>query len=367
MHKLAHRIQIYTMKNIPILLLSYFVFTLMLNTSVNAQDKYAKTGSGYGTREILDFDAAQYSMLKITNQHGNITINGWDSDSIQIQTLINVQAPGSNSAEEVLDFISIQRASRGGMLIFRTAFDEEFFSNYPFSIDYTINVPKSLMLDINNNLGDVLIQNVDGKIKLHLDYGKLHLVQSNNKLDHDFTLNFADAKLDTCNNIKGKLNNTTFTADKVGRIEFKSQYSAYQIGEARSISLNSATDKININQSDSLQVSGNQLLINVKKLNTFGFVEVDRGQLMLKADSTLSKLSISNKMANTIITLPVDYTYLVNGEITNGELIHPNPEQLQLVKEGSKESFSGKIGTTNTYQGQLVLFNKNSDLTIKTY
>ncbi|MBS2100520.1 hypothetical protein [Carboxylicivirga linearis] len=340
---------------------------LSFKTITNAQDKYATTGNGYGVREILEFDASDYNMLKITNQHGNITIKGWDRDTIEVQSLINVEAPGSNSAEEVLDYISIERANRAGMLIFRTQFDDEFFSNYPFSVEYTVHLPKQLMLDITNNLGDVLIQNIDGKISLHLDYGNLHLINSNSKKAHTFNLNFAEAKLDSCQSVKGFLNNCTLTADNVTKLDFKSEYSLLKLGKTKSIALHSSTDRINITESDSIKITGNQLLVNIKKVNTYGFFEIEKGQLMIKGANQLAHLSVSNKMANTIISLPSEYTYVLNGEITNGELNHPNINQLQVLREGTKESFTGHIGTEGNTTGQLILFNENSDLTIKTY
>ncbi|MCU4165643.1 hypothetical protein [Carboxylicivirga caseinilyticus] len=348
------------------ILFSLIVTALFCSFKVTAQD-YAKTGDGYGIREILEFDAGHYTTLKITNQHGNITINGWDRDTIEVQTLINVQAPGSNSAEEVLRFISIERADRSGMLIFRTQFDDEFFSNFPFSIDYNISLPKKMMLQISNNLGDVLIQNIDGKINLQQDYGNMHLINSNNKLAHTFNLNFVEAKFESCNAIDGKLNNCTITADKMMQMNFKSEYSLFKIDDAKSISLNSNTDRINVNQSDSLKVTGKQLIVNCKKLNNYGFFEIDRGQLMVNSGALLSQLSISNQMANTILSLPVNYSYVINGEVTNGTINHPDKNKLQILKEGTKQSFSGIINSDNITTGQLILFNKNSDLTIKTY
>jgi len=344
------------------------ILILLIATPIlNAQDKYTSTGNGYGVREILEFKASDYTMLKISNQHGNITIKGWDRDTIEIQSLINVEAPGSNSAEEVLDYISIERANRAGMLVFRTQFDEEFFSNYPFSVEYTINVPKKLMLDITNNLGDVLINDVDGRINLQLEYGNLHLINSKNKKTHNFNLNFAEAKLDSCQSVQGSLNNCTLIADHISKLDFKSEYSLFKLGVTKSIALSSLTDRINITESDSIKITGSQLIVNIKNINTYGFFEIEKGQLMLKGGTRLAQLSVSNKMTNTIISLPSEYTYVLNGEITNGELNHPAINQLQVLREGSKESFTGQIGAEGTTTGQLILFNENTDLTIKTY
>ena len=119
---------------IPILVL------LFICSSITSQE-YAKNENGYGIQEKIEIEASGINLLELNNQHGNITVEGWDEENIEIHTLINVNSPGPNGAEEVLDFISIQRAQRDEKLIFRTQFDEEFFSNYPFNIDYHIKLP----------------------------------------------------------------------------------------------------------------------------------------------------------------------------------------------------------------------------------
>lgn len=351
-------------------LIRIFSITILLFSLINdftqAQDKYAKTTNGYGIAEKLKIDASDLNSLRITNKHGNITITGWERDTIEIHTLINVNAPGSNSAEEVLDFLSIQRAQQGDQLTFRTHFDKEFFSNYPFRVEYSVNLPSRLILDIQNNLGDVLIQNIKGQILLQLDYGKLHLVNSNNLSTHQFKLNFVDAKIDSCRSANANLNNCTLNAKSVTKLTCKSEYSLFNLKQVQSIDINSSTDRININQSDSVKITGNQLIVNCTELNQYGFFELNKGQLTVDAGNNLSQLSADNKMANTTLTLPSSYSYLLNGEVFKGQFTHPQSNQLQLIKEGNGVSFSGKIKSSGQRKGQIILFNENSDLTIKT-
>lgn len=339
---------------------------MLFNITIQAQNTFSKTTDGYGIEENLQINASNIKSFSITNKHGNIIINGWDRDTIEIHTLINVNAPGPNSAEEVLDFISIQRAERDKQLIFRTQYDEEFFSNYPFNIDYTINLPSRLFININNNLGDVLIQNTDGQISLKLEYGNLHLINSNSQSTHQLNLNFVEAKFESCKAIHGQVSNCSVTSDKVGKIDFISEYSLFNFNQSNSIVLKASTDRINIEQSDSIHITGTQLLVNCTSLNRYGFVEIEKGQLTIDATNELSQLSVSNKRANTTLILPLNYSYILNAEVSIGQFTHPNSNLLQLLKEENSLSISGKIQSSSATFGQLILFNENSNLTIKT-
>ncbi len=334
--------------------------------NTRAQEEYTKNPNGYGIEEKLEIKANKLLYLDISNQHGNITIQGWDRDTIEIHTLINVNTPGPNAAEEVLEFISIQRAQVKDKVIFRTQFDEEFFSNFPFNIDYTVKVPKRLNLSIKNKLGDVLIQDVNGSIKLMQNYGHLHLVNSQNKSAHNIQLQFIEAIIENCQNLTADFTNSSLNASESNKIDVNSEYSILSFKQCSSIKLHSNTDRVNINNTDSLTIIGEQVLVNCDELNTFGFIELKKGHLELKVNRGLKQLSISNQSANSNITLPQGFPYVINGEVSNGQFSHPNSTQLQLLKEANSISISGEVNAQNGTNCELVLFNNNSDLTIKT-
>lgn len=344
-------------------LISILAF-LFMSTGLIAQD-HVKNENGYGIKEKIEVEADGIKLLELKNQHGNITIEGWDEENIEIHTLINVNSPGPNGAEEVLDFISIQRAQRGEKLIFRTQFDEEFFSNYPFNIDYHIKLPSRLNLKIKNKLGDIIIQNINGQISLDQSYGHLHLLQSDNLIHHELKLDFIEALIESTNSVNATFSNCTFNADSLKRLKAESEYSMLTVSNSKTSEIKSFTDRVQLNNCDSATIQGKQIIAQCKSLTGFGLFEINSGLLNIDLETSIKQLTISNENVNTNIKVPDSLSYHLNGEITSGNFSHPKASSLQLFKEYDKLSFSGKIGNDEVVTSEFILFNEHSDLNIQ--
>ncbi len=344
---------------------SILVFTAALTNLLAQTDEE----SGFGRKEDLEIAAQAIKTLKITNKHGSISIIGWDRDTIAVETLINVNSPGPNAADEVLDFISIQRANLGDQLLFRTQFDEEFFSNYPFSISYTIHAPKYMNLDLTNSIGNIVIHEINGQLNLNQEYGTLHLTQlgAPESIKHQLKLRFVEGKIEGAGDLVPLLSNSTLSLHNISTFKGQTEYSLLDLDNCQSIQLQSTTDRITINQVDSLSLKGIQVLAKVNGLAHYGFFEIKQGHLALKANDQLQRLSIGNQSTHTTIGLPFNLTYLLNGEVTDGQFSHPQKNQLQLIKEEEKISFSGKVGPSPEASAQIVVFSNSSELIFQTY
>jgi len=344
---------------------SILVFTTVLPNLLAQTDEE----SGFGRKEHIELPAKAIKTLKITNKHGNISIIGWDRDSISIETLINVNAAGPKAADEVLDFISIKRANLGDQLLFRTQFDSEFFSNYPFSITYTIHAPKHMSLDINNSIGDVVIHEIDGQINLNQAYGNIHLNQigAPPSIQHHLDLSFVEGKIEGIGAIAPLLLNSNLSVKNLTSCKGETKYSLLDIDNCQSIQLKSTTDRITINHVDSVSIKGIQVLAKIDDLSEYGFFEIEEGHLAVQANNQVQHLSIGNHSTNTTIGLPSNFTYLLNGEVTDGQFTHPQKKHLQLINEEEKVSFSGKVGASPEATAEIIVFNTSSELIFQTY
>ncbi|MBI9065093.1 MAG: hypothetical protein JEZ14_24120 [Marinilabiliaceae bacterium] len=344
---------------------SILVFTTVL-TNLHAQ---TDEESGFGRKEHIELAAKAIKTLKITNKHGNISIIGWDRDSISIETLINVNSDGPKAADEVLNFISIKRSNLGDQLLFRTQFNSEFFSNYPFSISYTIHAPKYMNLDISNSIGNVLIHEIDGQVDMNQAYGNMHLNQlgAPPSIQHHLNLSFVEGKIEGIGAITPLLLNSNLSVKNLTSCKGETKYSLLEIDNCQSIQLKSTTDRITINQADSVSINGIQVLAKVNDLSEFGFFEIEEGHLTVQANNQVQHLSIGNHSTHTTIGLPSNFTYLLNGEVTDGLFTHPQKNQLQLINEEEKVSFSGKVGPSPQASAEIIVFNSSSELTFQTY
>ncbi len=61
--------------------------------------------------------------------------------------------------------------------------------NTSYKINYTVKMPKSNNVKVNNDYGNILLNEIDGSANINCDYGKItlgDLNNSNNKINIDY-------------------------------------------------------------------------------------------------------------------------------------------------------------------------------------
>ncbi|TAJ12031.1 hypothetical protein DMA11_14660 [Marinilabiliaceae bacterium JC017] len=332
---------------------------------VNAQ---VKTESGYGTTEETYIKGTPIQLLSVNNKHGNVTITSWDSDSIKIESHIIVNSTNQSLAEEVLHQIHISKYQSGSTYLVKTVFQKDFNSIFPFTINYIIKLPADKKLHITNEFGDVQISDISGDHNLDLTYGKLHVTQSidsDTKPSAHLRLRFVEAICNQADSITMSLSNSNLQIKNANMIKGESQYSHMKLGTINNLTLHSETDQVLVEACDQLSLTGNHVYCKVNGLNTSGLVEINNGHCELTVNASLKTLNMANQSAPTTLKLNNINSYTLHGEVSSGAFSHPEAEKLTIIKEHNVISFSGNIGNVSQSHASFILFNDNSDLTIK--
>ncbi|MBR8537602.1 DUF4097 family beta strand repeat protein [Carboxylicivirga sediminis] len=355
------------MRSLFIYMLCFNLFGLVsLSAQDEANDSTVITKAPGRTHVVKkDFDATNIDELKVTNKHGFVYVSSWEEETIQVDITVNMETRYESNLEEFLSLVSFEDRRYNRTSHLKTTFSEDFFSNYPFTINYRIKIPARLNLDINNSIGDVKIDSISGAIKLKHSYGNLELTQIAPDKLLQLDLAFTEGLIDNFGEIKANLNNCTLNINNGQKLKGKTNYCMAGITNVSVMELQTSTDRLTINQVDSLSLKGSQFIGKVKGLSNYLFCELERGQLLVEANQSVKEVTISNKRAKTTLTLPSELTYLLNGAVTNGSFTHPSPQDLLLYKENGTVSFSGTIGETETPQANLILFNEDASITIK--
>ncbi|TRX65867.1 DUF4097 family beta strand repeat-containing protein [Carboxylicivirga sp. M1479] len=311
-----------------------------------------------------NYDAAPINELVINNEHGYITVSPWDQESINIRAVVHIETTNEEEAKEILEFLSFEEKRFSHKLQFSTVFDEHFFSNYTFTVNYDIKVPSRLNISVNNTIGDVKINDIKGIINLKHSYGNLDISNIGMDKEHTFELSFIEGVINTLGSAKAKLSNCTLNINNATSIKGQTSYCMASIVNTQSLNINTFTDRLIISNTDSLTLKGEQFIGKVEQLKNYLFCELKKGKLTVDTQESLSELTISNKRVETSITVPPSLSYIINGEVTNGSFTHPSPQMLQVFKENDNVTFSGKVGN-EINAANLILFNKDASITIK--
>jgi hypothetical protein len=222
--------------------------------------------------------------LKIDNQYGRITVNTWDRHEVKVDIQIKASANRDEDAQSLLDGVQISDSKSGDLISFRTDIERRQNGrnkNRKIEVNYIVNMPAKMSLDVENSYGSIILPNLDGLVKISTSYtnvvaqnlsnpaniiegsyGSIKIgVLNGGKLDYSY----GSVELAECTNLKADVSYGSLNLGKVkGRADLDLSYmgglKGLKIGE-----LDNSLKKLNINSSYS------DLSINIPDSNNFDF------------------------------------------------------------------------------------------------
>ncbi|MDB4293182.1 hypothetical protein N9954_07200 [Maribacter sp.] len=260
--------------------LLWVALVLVLGQSVTAQEQVSKKISK--TYALNDT-----GKLQLENKYGNLNLNGWDKDEVAVEIAITVNHRKKENAEALLQRIRPTVIERDGFVSLGYEILEKsdgWFANFfekanPFDydksniqIDYTVYMPVKVELQLTNTFGDVLIEDWTGKLKALVEHGDIWISENLNKAD--ITMRY------------GKLRAQNIS---YGNITIKN--GELDMGDSKSLRLNSSGTDSNLNTITSLEVYSNKDNLNIEEVGTmFGtlkFSTLELNRLAKEADMSL--------------------------------------------------------------------------------
>lgn len=312
------------------------------------------------------FSSKVYDGIELHNQHGNVTINAHDNDTLQVKVSLIVKTKNQTLAQEVFDQINISSTETDGKVYFRTSFADNFYSNFPFEINYEIFIPSGQQqVIVNNQFGDITLNAPVPTFEPTLRYGRL--VQ--NKLATIDTINgdlaFSNVQLIDAASCNLKLDNANVNIQRVDNGLFSGQFFQLNINKINRADIKGNTSRLNISESGQITIKSNFCFATIGKIQEKGQIEISNGFLIIENVShQLKELSIANNGTPITLTLPESLSYTIQGEITNGDFFHFAQQALRIISDQEKTFFSGTFNE-NGQPASIVVFNKNAGINIK--
>ena len=343
-----------------IILLFLFPALLFANNS-KPEFKHTKDKS-YHKEYNVNSDA----ILNISNSYGNVDIVSWNENRIVIDIKITVKGSSEEKVQKRLDGIDVEFSASNSSVTAKTTFKKKsswswFGSNNNSSmkINYTIKMPVTNSLDLNNDYGAINLNKLDGKATINCDYGQLIIGELNandNSLNFDYTTN---STIEYMNSGKINADYSGFTLDKTETLVLNADYTNSSIGEVNEIEYNCDYGKVIIDTVTNLNGQGDYInhLIgsvggNVSILADYGSIKIEHitssaKDVNIQADYTGIKLGYDSNY-NFDFTINLQYSSL-KGE---NDLTVKNTS-----KNNSSEKYSGYHGTEGT--GNLLTINSD--------
>lgn len=322
--------------------------------SVSAQD-FSKTYEG-------KYDIDKGASLVIKNKFGDVQCRAWDESSVSIVVTVNVDASSQERADKVFNKIRVDLTGTRTKVQGITSVDN--ISNADFSINYEIRFPKWVNIDLDNQFGDIYIDEADGQTKINLEYGSMEAVSLNGP-QTDLTMKFSDAE---AGYIKGGNINVEYSECELKgteNIRLYSRFSEIDLDKVANLNLDSQYDEINVGSAGEVIVVGRFSELDFNRVNGNFDFDTEYGDIDIGYISASFKTGkVRNSFAGVELTFEKTATMTIDAEIEFGELSYPkaNASMNHETIGYTTNIYKGRIGSSPS--SQLTIISKNADVSI---
>ncbi len=264
-----------------------------------------------------EFSVNPDATLTIKNSYGNIDMVSWDENRIVIEVHVKTNGNNEEKVQKRLDEIDVEFDAMASYVTAKTEFSNRSRSwwnnwqnsNVNMEVNYTVKVPISNSIDINNDYGSVSVNKIEGVAKINCDYGKLilgDLMADNNYLNFDYTKNSTIGYMKS-----GRINAdySSFFLEKGGNIELNADYSKSEFGAIENLNYTCDYGSIRTEVTKDIMGRGDYLTAKLGRVHGDVNINADYGSIRIE--------ELSERAGD--VDIRSDYTGIKLGYNTNYE------------------------------------------------
>ena len=279
--------------------------------------------------------------LALDNKYGRVTINTWNKNEVKVDVQIKGTASDDETAQKLIDAISISDSKDGNTVSFRTNFGSgnssvwNLFNNmndrHRAEVNYTVYMPSSMSLDLRNKYGSVSLPSLSGKVTIDNAYGSL----------------VAKALTNPAN-------------------EFNFRYYEVNIEEVKGCDLNLSYGSLKLGTVGRLAANINYAPVDIEKLNNSGTINAryGGGVKIGEISKALKNLDIDSKYSSVNIGLRGDENFDFDVTVKYGSF-NFDDNRLKITSKSPSDDSRGYHPTKN-YKGYAGNSNSNNKININT-
>ncbi|WP_158837860.1 hypothetical protein [Polaribacter sp. L3A8] len=342
------------MKSIYKITLIFLLLPLLANASIDKK-KYEKNKV---VKKVFAVNAD--AKVALNNKYGNLNITTWDKNSVEIEVTITIQGDDLDDVEDTFSTINIAFNSSASLVEAKTIISNKKSSwswfgkskSINYKINYVVKMPRSNSVDLNNDYGNIYLDNLEGKAVINCDYGKVaigNLFADDNDINLDYspssTIHFI--KSGNVNIDYSKLN---IEASK--QIKINSDYSSTKLEKAGSVNFNCDYGSISIEEADNINGNSDYVSMRFGTVNKNLTIETDYGSLTVKnLAKGFENVDINGEYAGIRINVDLDavFDFIIDLEYAGFSRDDDKIELFKSISKSTKKYYEGKFGKGNTH------------------
>jgi hypothetical protein len=356
------------MKSTFKIVLLLFLIPLVVFANTDPKQEKSKT---LKKEYSVDRDAT----VDIDNKYGNINITTWNKNRVEITVVITVKGNNLSTVEKKLRGIDVDFNATSSRVSAKTRFNNSSSNwsfwgkskNISYKVHYTIKMPASNNVDLDNDYGNILIDQINGTADINCDYGKLIIGDLNNS-NNDINIDYCNGS--SINFMKSGSINADYsklTVDKTDKVKINSDYSTVRIETANTVTYN--TDYGSLIIDDANNISGNSDYASIrlgtvsKNLN----IKADYGSIKIKELARgFNKAEITSEYAGITIGTKANnnFNFVMNLQYSRFRYNDDNVEMYKSIEKSSKKYYEGTYGKGKS-NSKLIIKSQYGGVTLK--
>ena len=301
-----------------------------------------------------EFTANQNTTLDINSKYGNVVIESWNENRIVIDVKITVNMPNKDRAEQTLGYIDVIFTESSNVVKAVTNFNSRFDgrNNNSVSVDYTIKMPATIALNLENRYGNATIINgLSGLVKLNVRYGNLkidRLTRGNEKPWNNITLAYGNGDIETAGWLTLNAQYVTnFKISECTAVLLDSRYSTLNFGNISSIVGESRYGAITIGNIRNLDLDKRYTTTKIETLTNSLKFKSSYGALTINnVPAGFELIDVETRYAAVILGIDDNASYELNGSARYGGIKYNenNFNIRQRIQQNNSLTIAGTMG-----------------------
>lgn len=191
--------------------------------------------------------------IVINNKYGNVIINKWDKNVLELKVDIEARANSDSKTQKILEAIEIDISDRisSGSLSIETEIGK-INGNSSFSVHYEVTMPNTNPMKLYNSFGSIYMGSYVGALDVEVKYGQFQAEDLDNaKIQIEFSNSRCEIEALKAGSLD--LRYSKMSVEKMGDITITSQFSELVIDDAGALELDGRYGKFEIENLKSLK------------------------------------------------------------------------------------------------------------------
>jgi len=316
-----------------------------------------------------EFNISKGATLKINSEFTDIKAYNWDKDVISIEVTVSVDARDENKANNKFRKVTVDMSGSSSLVSLTTGFNSSFSNNGSnhLDIEAIIYYPSHIQLDLENEFGSCIFENIDGNAQIKMSYGDFD-GQNLNHSDLDIDVEFGSVRLQKYQAGKVEVSYGGFEAQYVGMLNLDSEFSTIEIEEINQIEVETAYDKFYVGNCNVAFIDSEFSGVRIDEIGKSLDMEIAYGSFNLKSiKPDFDMIHIDSEF--TGITLyfeqPLNFAFKADAEMGDFKYPQELASITYIEKEMMELNLKGYFGNAKDEEPKLIISLENASASVK--